>query len=447
MKQFHVVYANDNDAMVPEVWAQEALMVLENQMIVANQVHRDFSMEVANYGDVVNAHRPGTFTMRRRATSDTTADLQDATTTNVPVPLNQHGEVTFVIGSREASLAFKDLVDMYLKPAATALANGIDQTLLSQVYRFRTNCAGHLGTTLDKAALLNLRQVMNEAKAPMDDRNLILTPAGDTDLLNVSEFVNAHTIGDNGSAMRTAHIGQLLGFNCFMAQNTPSIATGNTVITAEVDAASGLEIGTTTIPYDGTTATLTANSFVTIEGDDIPQKIVSVGSGDFVITPGLKRAVANNADIVIYVPGTLSSNYSANYIKNLGLSGFSVAMRTGQLVDVNGNEYATIGTPTTALAMMDLPLTAAVTSGQRVSPGPAGDYNFAFHRNALALVTRPLALPQAGSGANSAVATYNNLGLRVTMQYDIDRDGTVVRLDMLYGTAVLDVNLGAVLFG
>lgn len=47
-------HANDNDAFVPEIWAQEGLAILEENMVAANLVHRDFENEIARFGDVVN---------------------------------------------------------------------------------------------------------------------------------------------------------------------------------------------------------------------------------------------------------------------------------------------------------------------------------------------------------------------------------------------------------
>jgi hypothetical protein len=76
---------------------------------------------------------------------------------------------------------------------------------------------------------------------------------------------------------------------------------------------------------------------------------------------------------------------------------------------------------------------------------PAGDYNFAFHRNALALVTRPLAAPAAGTGALSFVASYNGLSMRVTITYDGTKQGHLVTCDLLCGIKTLDRRLGCVL--
>ena len=40
-------------------------------------------------------------------------------------------------------------------------------------------------------------------------------------------------------------------------------------------------------------------------------------------------------------------------------------------------------------------------------PGPTGSFNWAFHREAVALVTRPLALPNERMGVMADVAVHN----------------------------------------
>ena len=78
---------------------------------------------------------------------------------------------------------------------------------------------------------------------------------------------------------------------------------------------------------------------------------------------------------------------------------------------------------------------------------PTGNYGFAFNRNCMAFVSRPLAQPMAGSGVLSAIANYNGIGVRVCLSYDPYKQGHLVTVDLLCGVKVLDEKLGAVLLG
>jgi len=62
--------ANSLDAFIPELWANESVAILVENMVVANLIHRDFSPLVANFGDVVNTRKPAEFTAKRKVDTD-----------------------------------------------------------------------------------------------------------------------------------------------------------------------------------------------------------------------------------------------------------------------------------------------------------------------------------------------------------------------------------------
>lgn len=67
----------------------------------------------------------------------------------------------------------------------------------------------------------------------------------------------------------------------------------------------------------------------------------------------------------------------------------------------------------------------------------------AFHKNAFALVTRPLALPKGA--ANAAVMNFEGFGLRVVQDYDIKTKTDTISIDMLCGVKILDEKLAAII--
>ena len=114
-------FVNDLDAWIPEVWAQESLMILEANMVAANLIHRDFENLIANFGDTVNTRLPAEFKMSRKGNNDDVSD-QDAKATNVPVVLDQHIHASFVIKDGEESKGFKVLRDEFLVPGMVSIA-------------------------------------------------------------------------------------------------------------------------------------------------------------------------------------------------------------------------------------------------------------------------------------------------------------------------------------
>jgi hypothetical protein len=91
------------------------------------------------------------------------------------------------------------------------------------------------------------------------------------------------------------------------------------------------------------------------------------------------------------------------------------------------------------VVVLDRPLELAVAASDPVYPGPVGSICPALHKNALALVTRPLATTHA-AGIQFGVQEDYGIGLRVAMQHKIN-EGLVVAVDLLAGVAVLNTQL------
>lgn len=441
-----LAYANDNDAFVPEVWAQESLMILENNMVAANLVHRDFSNEVASFGDVVNTRRPGTFTAARKGNNDDVTD-QDASATNVAVPLNQHLHTTFVIKDGEESKSMKSLVEEYLKPAAMSIAEAADQIVLGQVYQFLGNAVGKLGTALTKDVVIAAREKLNALKCPVNGRNLIITPNMEGALLNIADFVSAEKVGDDGSALREGSLGRKFGLSAFMCQQAPSVVGAAVGTATAINNAAGYPVGTTTMTIDTTTTALPTGSWVTIGGQPHQVKTGTTATS-LVVENGLRAAVADDAVVVPYAMSQidLAAGYAAGWYKPMVIKTVT-GLKVGQMVTSGTTRYSAIGGTATTSLVLDRPTEAALADSAYLGRGPNGDFGFAFHKNALALVSRPLALPRQGTGALASVASYNGLGLRVTITYDGKAQGHRVTLDMLAGVKVLDTALGCPVLG
>lgn len=462
MNLYPLCFANDVDALVPELWAQESLAILEENMVMARLVHRDFSPLVASYGDVVNTRRPGEFSTKRKTASDSVVS-QDAVATNVQVPLDQHAYVTFTIKDSESSLAFKDLVEMFMQPAAMQLARTVDRTLVGQAHKFFGNKVGRLAEMTPSNArdfLLDARKKMNENKAYQAGRQLVLGPGAERQFLDTDIFVKADERGDGGTALEEAALGRVVGFNTYLDQNVPSrtLTDADTVTANHTAGATAGDTGNKSITATGNDF---VGCFVWITGEGQPHWITALTeSGNnltgMTLNEAYVNAVSANAVAYIYNQATVSGNYASAYTKGITLNGITANKLpvVGQMLAFGENSAArhtytiievdSVNT-TSVTVWLDRPLESGLTDGDGAFPGPHGDFNLAFHRDALALVSRPLALPASTLGVRSGIGSYNDLAMRVTMQYDISSQGTIVTLDMLYGIKELDTNLGCVI--
>ncbi len=475
-------YANDFDVTVtgvdsftPELWAHEGLAILEENMVAASLVHRDFSMEVANFGDVVNTRRPGIFKTKRKDDDDAIV-LQDATATNVQVPLNQHFYISFTIRDGEASKSFQDLVQIYLLPGMQGIARGVDRAILGHVHKFLDNKVGKLGllsSSTAKNTILEARETLNRNLAYPQGRNMILAPGAETAMLQTELFIAAMKRGDGGAALREASLGRILGFDTYMDQNTPAC------LLATADVYQGTANGANVAGFAGAVPVV-VNGYNTAVGDfvvfadDGQPTYANAVTGTFgpghatanaatqAITPhdALKYGVAGGTAVYVFASCTTGNTaYNAGYSKAIAVTGYTTGKppAVGQLVAFGTGTsrhvytiieaYASTVEAGTWAIWLDRPLDLTVAIGATVYPGPAGTFNLALHKDALALVSRPLALPNTAMGVRSQVANYNDIAMRVTMQYQIAAQGTVVTLDLLAGIALLDARLGCVLLG
>lgn len=457
-------YANDLDAFVPEHWANEGLAILEENMVMAKMVHRDFEDEIRDFGDVVNTRRPGEFTISRK-NDGTNLTKEDAVATNVRVPLDQWFYKAFVIRDGEASLSMKELVNIYLLPAMQSVARGVDRALLGRVHAYlgtpttRVGRLGNLNSTNSKDYVLEAREILNRNKASLPGRNLVLGPASETALLKNEMFIKANERGDGGSALENATLGRILGFDTFMDQNVNSITSADTA-TGTVTSAVAANAGTGSQAVTLTGYNAVVGEYATVAGNDQPTYITArtVSMADttaVTMNEATKFATAAGAVLTVYKACAANGGYAANYSQGILVDGWATAPQTGQLIahgtGASRKVYTIIESTLSSSGVqkiwLDRPLETAIVDNDSLFPGPTGSFNWAFQRDAIALVSRPLRLPNERMGAMAANATYNGVSMRAVMQYDIDSGGTVVNLDLLAGVAVLDTRLAVVLQG
>ena len=152
----------------------------------------------------------------------------------------------------------------------------------------------------------------------------------------------------------------------------------------------------------------------------------------------------NAPDSAAEAPGTAAS-FQVSGLKGeqkVTVSGLSGTIVAGDGFILDGYFYRFTQGGTGALSidqkLMDDYADAPVT----VVNGPA---SVAFHRNALALVTRNLALPMGA--ANAAYASAGGLGVRVVYDYDAATKTDKISFDVIYGIKDLDSSMICALVG
>lgn len=203
--------------LTPSIIAKEALMVLRNNAVMANLVHRDYSDEfVAGVGDTITVRKPATFVANEFTGSGIT--VQDAEETGVTVKMDKHLDVSFAVTSKQLSMDIGDFSEQLLIPAMRAFADKVDSYLIG-LEKDITNRVNHSSGEIAPADIIAARKFLTESAAPLSDRRLVCGSQAEADLLGNNLFVSAEQVGDEGTALREASLGRKFGFDIYVDQN------------------------------------------------------------------------------------------------------------------------------------------------------------------------------------------------------------------------------------
>lgn len=451
VKRCNFIGTADYETLSADLWAAESLVQLQELMVMKNLCNTNYSNEFASYGDLVKIDVPGEFEWHRMHRGDRITD-QEGTASYVQVPMDQLFDTSFLLYDTDKQKSFKDLVQYRMKPALRTIAEGLESSIIGQVARMKSNVVGKLGTAITYDGLVDVATAMSDNNIPFGDRHIVMSPKTQGDILKIDELTLNSNINDGGQALREARIGQALGFNLWMSQMVPQVASGATTSTGAVNLSAGYAAGTATMVVDGITGAIGVGTWCTIAGDMIPhvvtaRTLTSTDTTGITISPALNSAVVNDAVITFYTPGAvnLSAGYAAGWAKGIAVDGFTVAPKKGQMVNfgVNANTYTiTSVRESGAEIWLDRPLDASIANDALVCVSPTGHYNMAFNRNAIAVVNRPLRLEGNGNGVSQAWMATEDEGfsVRVTIGYDMLYKATRVSIDTLFGIQVLDAD-------
>ena len=203
-----------NTFLTPDIIAREALMVLRNNAVMANLVHRDYSGEfVAGVGDTITIRKPATFEAKEYAGS---ISVQDANETGVPVKMDKHLDVSFAVTSKQLSMDIEDFSKQLLVPAMQAFADKVDQYLLGLKADVTATVSA---TDAVQDDVVDARSKLTKAAAPLTDRRFVYGTDMEAKLLKTDLFVSAEKVGDEGTALREASLGRKFGMDFYVDQN------------------------------------------------------------------------------------------------------------------------------------------------------------------------------------------------------------------------------------
>ena len=401
-----------NAPLTIDVIAKEALAILDNNLVMAKQVHRGYEDEFGNAmngyeaGDTVSIRRPTDFTVRDGAT----ASNQDIVEGKVSITVDKQKGVDFGFTSKELTLDIKELSERVIKPAMVQLANQVDADVMG-LYKYVPNWAGTAGQTINSFAdFAKGPELLDQYAVPLEGRTAVLSPADHWALLGSQTALYIQDAARG--AYRTASLGMIGGVDTFMSQNVPAHTVG-----ADASGTVNSSVTTSTIAYtdvkDTMTQTITSSSVNFNPGDVFT--IADVNAVNPVTKADL--GFAKQFTVVSY-----SSNTLVLYPAMIWTGAFQNVAVTAGVTDLNTKAITGVGTAATAYRQ-----------------------NMIFHKNAFALCMVPMVSPPGAVQVSRQ--SYKGTSVRLIPTYDGTNDRSNFRLDILYGTKAIDPRLATRLSG
>jgi hypothetical protein len=423
-----------NTILNPQIIAQMAVRILENELVMASRVYRgyeeEFEKRVNGYeiGDTVQIRKPQQFSVRQTPT----AALQDIQEGKLTLQISNQKGIDFSFTSAELTLKIEQMADRILRPAMVRLANQIDADVMA-LFTSIPNWVGQPLTGAD--APINSFQMfargaerLDQNSCPQDDRSAVLAPdsywamAGST----LTQFLPQV----NQQSYRQGEIGSIGGVATYMSQNVPTFTNGTAADTAAAAVAGGT--GTTTWATVLNTEAVPGTQTLTLSGVTPATGTIPAGT---VFTLGSAGTAVKSVNPV--TKSVLPFQQMFTVVTGGTASGGAVSITITPPIIPIGTDAA-FGTVNQAAADGTLLNIVGDVSG-------AYRQNLMFHRNAFALAVVPMVKPPGA--VDVARESYRGISARLIPYYNGTTDVSAFRLDVLYGVKVIDNRLAVRLSG
>ncbi len=387
-----------NQLLSPSILSKNTLAILENNLVAAGKVNRQFENQFNKIGATITVRMPNRFVV----SDGPSLSIQNIVEPSTALTISNQKHVDFQFSQSELMLTIEEFSDRYLKPAAVKLANQLDYDVLSNFTGFY-NEVGTPGTVPNAFSYIAaVGERMDNFAVPQDGRVLVLGTKANWSLANA--LSSGNYVRSVAEPAFKGYLASLANMEIYEDQNIQSQTVGS---------------------YSGTPIVTT--------GGQTGSEIVTSGWGDGITD------LLNVGDIITFAgvyslnPGNLEPNED---LAQFVITSQAVSSGTGTSTlaispaIVTTGAYATVSNSPAASA----PITVRGTAGASYKK------NLAFSSDAMGLVCVPIELPQGVDFA--ARQTFKGVSLAIVRQFDINSYVMPCRIDMLYGTSVFYGELG-----
>ena len=412
----------------------EGLMILENELVLADKVNREyddkFGVDGAKIGYTINARKPARF----KGTGGPMLNVEDFVETSVPVTLTNQFHVDTQFITSDLLLSMDMFSKRVLRPKIAAIANRVDYDLATSMRINTANIVGTAGTApTTLTPFLMAGALLDTEGVPRDgERSMVLDQFSQASMVNALTGLFNPQASISEQYRKGLMARETVGFDWYMDQNigsqtfatlagSPKFGTAGT--SSAVISTGWADKGTMyTTGWTASTAVLNVGDVFSIANVNM-------------VNPQNRQAVNQVRYFVVVPPTGTPSN--GTFVGTTDIFGNTV-----------GGTYTSDGSGILQVTVA----TACITGGQfqNVSAAPANNaaitlyasnkvspQSLAFHRDAFTLVSADLPLPGGLDMAARASDKDVGMSIRVVRQYTINNDALPTRLDVLYGIAPL----------
>lgn len=379
-----------NTILTPTQVTREILRILHQKSNFIGTINRQYddsyAVSGAKIGDSLKIRLPNKYTVR----TGRTIDVQDTTESSVTLQVATQKGVDMAFTSQDLTLSLQDFSKRILEPAVAVLAANIEADALS-MYKDVYQIVDDDAAAFDFDTVLQGRQKLNEALAPMDDNRTALLTSGSTrkvvDALK-GLFQDSTSIAKQ---YRTGMMGKTAGFDFYE----------NTLIPVH------------------TTGTAAKSTSYTVNGADQTGSSITIQTGtdtflvgDIVTFAGCNRVhPESKSDTGVLQQFVVTANSGAS----------ATTLSISPAITTSGASQNVSASPTNSGAVVKVGAGASETL----------QTNMVYHRDAFTFATADLVMPKGVDFA--ARETFDGISMRVVRAYDINNDNFPCRIDVLYG--------------
>jgi len=398
---FAIIESRQDNYYNPNFYASEGILILKEQLKLLNHVYvPSFDGSSAARGQTINFTAPSV--PKASGTVGVMNEVETLTPTTTTIKLDKYLQRAFKVNDIDSTLSEGRLVTDHIAPYMSAMARDVELAVYNVAKRVPWKIPA-MSSAKEEFITIKQRLSQNNVNTETGDITYLIDPIHQSNLLRDPIFSSQQVLDMSGKVIMSGDLQMRYGITPVMSQIAAVAHTAGTLL------------GTAAAPT--TDVQRTGTLVNAVNPNDRVLTIAGLSTGK-TIEPGDALTIAQDKF------GAFLPKY---------------AVINSATVTVAGNVSIEI----TPAIMQTIPAGTAVTFDDG-SKHNRDEYEglIAFHRNAIAVIPRPLIQPPQGT-VKSWIATDKETGLslRCRIVYDEkDAGSTSVLFDVLMGYELLNPN-------